>query len=249
MKKLLFPVMVLALLALPLWSQTAAPADTSAGTLETFWHMISSPQGFRDLIAWGGYFILFAIIFSETGLLIGFFLPGDSLLVTAGLLASAGLLDIALLNLLLIPAAIIGDAVGYSIGYRSGSRLLNRPNSRFFKKEHIEKTQAFYAKHGGKTIVLARFVPIVRTFAPVVAGLARMPYRNFVTFNIAGGVLWIASTTLLGYFLGRAIPDIEKYVHYVIAAVIFLSIVPIIIEFIRARMRKRAGVEEAVESK
>ena len=113
--------------------------------------MISSPEGFREMIAWGGYFVLFAIIFAETGLLIGFFLPGDSLLVTAGLLASAGLLDIALLNVLLIPAAIIGDAVGYSIGYRSGSRLFNRPNSRFFKKEHLEKTQAFYEKHGGKS--------------------------------------------------------------------------------------------------
>lgn len=205
--------------------------------------MISSPEGFRELIAWGGYVVLILIIFSETGLLIGFFLPGDSLLVTAGVLAAAGLLDITLLNVLLIPAAIIGDATGYTIGFRSGKRLLQRPDSRFFKKSHVDKTQEFYAKHGGKTIVLARFVPIVRTFAPVVAGIARMPYRQFALFNVAGGVLWIASTTLLGYFLGKVIPDIERYIHYVIAAVIFLSILPIIFEFIRNRRNRRAAAE------
>lgn len=208
-----------------------------------FFHMISSPEGFRELIAWGGYIVLILIIFSETGLLIGFFLPGDSLLVTAGVLAAAGLLDITLLNVLLIPAAIIGDATGYTIGFRSGKRLLQRPDSRFFKKSHVDKTQEFYAKHGGKTIVLARFVPIVRTFAPVVAGIARMPYRQFAIFNVAGGVFWIASTTLLGYFLGKVIPDIERYIHYVIAAVIFLSILPIIFEFVRNRRNRRATAE------
>lgn len=197
------------------------------------------------MIAWGGYAILFAIIFAETGLLIGFFLPGDSLLVTAGILASQDLfgLDIVLLILILIPAAIIGDAVGYSIGRRSGDRLLKRPDSRFFKREHIEKTQAFYAKHGGKTIVLARFVPIVRTFAPVVAGIAKMPYREFALFNIAGGLLWILSTTLLGFFLGKIIPreTLTSYIHYVIGGVILVSIIPIIIEFVKARSRKRAA--------
>jgi membrane-associated protein len=200
--------------------------------------MITTPEGFDKLIAWGGYIILFIIIFSETGLLIGFFLPGDSLLVTAGVLAAAGKLDIALLNLLLIPAAIIGDAVGYTIGYRSGKRLLNRPDSRFFKKAHIEKTQEFYAKHGGKTIVLARFIPVIRTFAPVVAGLGRMPYRQFASFNVVGGVLWIGSTTLLGYALGNSIPNIGSYLHYVIAVVIFISLLPVAIEFLRARKRR-----------
>ncbi len=204
--------------------------------------MISSPEGFREMIAWGGYVILFLIIFSETGLLIGFFLPGDSLLVTAGVLAAAGMLDIVLLNLLLIPAAIIGDATGYTIGFRSGRRLLQRPDSRFFKKSHVEKTQEFYAKHGGKTIVLARFVPIVRTFAPVVAGVARMPYKKFATFNVAGGIFWIASTTLLGYWLGKVIPDIERYLHYVIGAVILLSVLPIAIEFIRNKRKQRNEV-------
>jgi membrane-associated protein len=207
-------------------------------SISEFFHMITTPEGFDKLIAWGGYIILFIIIFSETGLLIGFFLPGDSLLVTAGVLAAAGKLDIALLNLLLIPAAIIGDAVGYTIGYRSGKRLLNRPDSRFFKKAHIEKTQEFYAKHGGKTIVLARFIPVIRTFAPVVAGLGRMPYRQFASFNVVGGVLWIGSTTLLGYALGNSIPNIGSYLHYVIAVVIFISLLPVAIEFLRARKRR-----------
>ena len=210
-------------------------------SISDFFHMISSPQGFEQLVRWGGYVALIVIVFAETGLLVGFFLPGDSLLVSAGVLAAAGLLDIALLNVLLIPAAIIGDATGYSIGRRGSKRLLARPDGRFFKREHLVRTQAFYAKHGGKTIVLARFIPLIRTFAPVVAGIAGMPYRQFAVFNIAGGVLWISSTTLLGYFLGRSIPNIGSYIHYVIAVVIFISILPVIIEYIRHRMRKRAA--------
>ncbi len=211
--------------------------------LSDFFHMITSKEGFNQIIEWGGYAALFAIIFSETGLLIGFFLPGDSLLFTAGLLSSNHRfgLDIFWLNVLLIPAAIIGDAVGYTIGRRSGDRLYNRPNSRFFKKEHIEKTQAFYAKHGGKTIILARFVPIVRTFAPMIAGAAKMPYREFATFNILGGILWIMSTTLLGYFLGQN-EWVEENFEKVILGIIFLSILPIIIELLRARSRKRKGL-------
>lgn len=219
---------------------TACSGDVEVNSLGDFFALITTPEGFREMIAWGGYIVLAAIVFAETGLLVGFFLPGDSLLVTAGLLASTDAfgLNIVLLNLILIPAAIIGDAVGYSIGYRSGRRLLSRPDSRFFKREHLEKTQAFYDKHGGKTIVLARFVPLIRTFAPVVAGLARMPYRNFAVFNITGGVLWISSTTLLGFFLGRSIPNIEQYIHYVIAIVIFVSLIPIIVEFVKHRMRR-----------
>jgi len=208
-------------------------------SLSDFFSLITSPEGFNTMIEWGGYAVLWGIIFAETGLLIGFFLPGDSLLVTAGLLASQNQfgLDIFWLNVLLIPAAIIGDAVGYTIGRKSGERLYSRPDSRFFKREHIEKTKAFYARHGGKTIVLARFVPIVRTFAPMIAGAAKMPYRQFATFNILGGVLWILTTTLLGYFLGN-IPGVDRYLHLVIGAVIVLSIVPIVVEVIKARRRK-----------
>jgi membrane-associated protein len=224
---------------------TACDSGVEINSVGDFFSLITTPEGFRKMIAWGGYVVLFAIIFAETGLLVGFFLPGDSLLVTAGLLASTDAfgLDIVMLNALLIPAAIIGDAVGYSIGYRSGQRLLTRPDSRFFKREHLEKTQAFYDKHGGKTIVLARFVPLIRTFAPVVAGLARMPYRNFAVFNVFGGIFWISSTTLLGYFLGRSIPNIERYIHYVIGIVIFLSILPIIIEFIKHRIARKRKLD------
>jgi membrane-associated protein len=236
--RLLIGTMVIALIF-------AACDDAGAGrSLGDYWHMISTPEGFRELIQLGGYLILWIIIFSETGLLIGFFLPGDSLLVTAGVLAAAGMLDIVLLNVLLIPAAIIGDATGYSIGFRTGHRLYDRPDSRFFKKEHIEKTHAFYEKHGGKTIIIARFVPIIRTFAPVVAGVARMRYRDFAMFNIVGGIGWIASTTLLGYFLGSSIPEIESYLHYVIGVIILLSIIPIIVEFIKHRRRKALAAEE-----
>lgn len=211
-------------------------------------HTFTTSEGLSAFVRSGeivAYIVLFAIIFSETGLLIGFFLPGDSLLVIAGVLAANGDLDILWLNLLLVPAAIIGDAVGYNIGLRGGKRLMNRPNSRLFKREHLVKTQEFYEKHGGKTIVIARFIPIVRTFAPVVAGIAQMPYKTFGTFNIMGGILWIASTTLLGFFLGRSIPDIERYLHYVIAVVIVISIIPPIVELIRARKRKKEANAEA----
>lgn len=208
-------------------------------SISDFFNMISSPGGIEQMIRWGGYFVLFLIVFAETGLLIGFFLPGDSLLVTAGVLAAAGVLDITLLNLVLIPAAIIGDATGYTIGLRGGRRLMNRENSRFFRREHLEKTQRFYEKHGGKTIVLARFIPLIRTFAPVVAGIGRMPYRQFALFNVFGGLFWIASTTLTGYFLGSRVPNISQHLHYVIGAVVLLSILPVIYELVRGWMRRR----------
>lgn len=217
--------------------------------LKEFFELFTTTEGLNRFIDWYGqtglYVTLIAIIFAETGLLIGFFLPGDSLLVTAGLLASAGKLDIFWLNALLIPAAIIGDAVGYSIGRRSGKHLLNRPDTRFFKKSHILKTQEFYDKHGGKTIVIARFIPLIRTFAPVVAGIAGMPYRRFATYNIAGGIFWIMSTTFAGYFLGQLIPDIDRYLHLVIAVVIFLSLLPPLIEFAKHFLRKRAAASAA----
>ncbi|MFN0159413.1 MAG: DedA family protein [Bacteroidota bacterium] len=192
----------------------------------------------EEIVLWGGYIGLFAIIFAETGLLIGFFLPGDSLLVTAGLLASQGFLDITWLNILLCIAAITGDAVGYYIGLRAGHSLFNRPESRFFKRSHLLKTKEFYDKYGGITIVLARFMPFARTFAPVVAGIAEMKYRRFAMFNIFGGIGWITSMTLLGYFLGRSIPGIEKKIEYVIAVVIFLSILPLIIKYLQHKFKK-----------
>jgi membrane-associated protein len=208
--------------------------------ISQFFHTILTTDGLRHLVVEGGYIALFIIIFSETGLLIGFFLPGDSLLVSTGLLIATGMVDmnIVTLNLLLMLAAVLGDATGYFIGRRAGHALYNRPNSRWFKREHLMRTHAFYEKHGGKTIILARFIPIVRTFAPVVAGAADMGYRKFATFNIIGGVAWIFSTTMLGYLLARVVPDIEKYLHLVIAVVIFLSLLPPIIEWLKHRKKK-----------
>ncbi len=185
------------------------------------------------------------IIFSETGLMVGFFLPGDSLLVTAGVLAAAGLLNIYALVPTLLGAAVLGNATGYQIGKRAGQALYSRPNSFFFRREHLVKTHEFYERHGGKTIILAQFMPIVRTFAPVVAGAAGMTYRRFATFNVVGAACWIPSMTLIGYFLGRAIPDIEKRIHLVVAVVIFLSLLPAIISVLRAKLQARRSPARA----
>ena len=190
------------------------------------------------LITWGGYPGLALIIFAETGAMV-FFLPGDSLLVVAGLYAAAGKLDILWLNLLLIPMAIIGDATSYFIGARSGPKIFNRPESRFFKPAHIKAAHAFYEKHGGKAIILARFMPLVRTFVPVVAGAAQMPYRRFAMFNVVGAAAWIISMTMTGYLLANwsksAGFPIEKHIEKLIILVVFLSILPGIIEYIKAK--------------
>ncbi len=186
-----------------------------------------------ELIRYVGLIGLILIVFAETGLLIGFFLPGDSLLITAGLFAARGDLDIAMLQLTLIPAAIIGDATGYYIGKHTGTALYNRPDSLLFRREHIRITQEFYAKHGGKTIVIARFIPILRTFAPVVAGVGNMGYRRFAIFNVVGAILWVSGMTLAGYLLGNMVPDIESRIHLVIAGVIGLSLLPPAIAWLR----------------
>lgn len=199
--------------------------------------IFSTIYHFDELIRVGGYTALFAIVFAETGLLAGFFLPGDSLLVTAGLIAATpgGPLRIELLIPLLCAAAIIGDSVGYAIGFHLGPRIFNREDSRFFHKDHLVRTQRFYEKHGPKTIILARFVPLVRTFAPTVAGVGRMRYKTFFFYNIVGGIGWVCSMTLVGYFLGRLIPDIEKYIHGVVAVVILISFIPIYLEWRNSR--------------
>ena len=200
-----------------------------------------------ELIRIGGLVGLVIIVFAETGLMLGFFLPGDSLLVTAGLFAAKGDLDILWLNVCLIAAAIVGDAVGYWIGHRTGQALYSRPNSFFFRREHLIKTHEFYERHGGKTIVIARFMPIVRTFAPVVAGAATMTYRRFVVYNALGGVLWVASMTLTGYFLGLAVPDIDRHIHIVVAVVIFLSLLPALIAYLKNRLQARSVAPAVTE--
>jgi membrane-associated protein len=202
--------------------------------------VVAGRYALDDLIRWGGYVVLVAIVFTETGLLIGFFLPGDSLLITAGLVAATGALDIWWLNALLIVAAIAGDSVGYAIGARIGPRLFTRQESLLFNPRHVQRTREFYARHGAKTIVIARFVPIIRTFAPVVAGVGQMEYRRFLLYNVAGGVGWVVSMTWAGYLLGQTVPNIGDHIHVVVAVVIVLSLVPIGIELWRER-RHRAS--------
>lgn len=200
-----------------------------------------------ELIKTIGYIGVFAIVFAESGLLIGFFLPGDSLLFTAGFLASQDILSLPVLAIGCGIFAILGDSVGYMFGRRVGRRLFEREDSTLFKKKHLQAAEAFYEKHGGKTIIIARFIPIVRTFAPVVAGAADMTYKKFATYNIIGGILWITSTTFLGYILGNTIPNITSYLHYIIGAVIILSILPPIIEILKER-KKRRLLREAAQS-
>ena len=189
------------------------------------------------LIQWGGYVLLVAIIFAETGLLIGCFLPGDSLLITAGLLAAAGHLNIWWINVLLIVAAIVGDSVGYAIGARLGPRIFTREKSLLFNPKHVVRTQHFYEKYGPKTIVIARFVPIIRTFAPVLAGVGMMRYRRFLTYNVLGGIGWVVSMSWAGYLLGHAVPNISRHMHVLVIAIIVLSCIPIAVEIYRERRK------------
>jgi membrane-associated protein len=202
--------------------------------------LLTGAQSLDALIRWGGYTLLTAIVFTETGLLVGFFLPGDSLLITAGLVAAAGGLDIWWLDVLLVAAAVSGDSVGYAIGARIGPRLFTREKSWLFNPRHVVRTREFYARHGAKTIVIARFVPIIRTFAPVVAGVGQMSYRRFLFYNLAGGVGWVASMTWAGYLLGNVVPNIDRHIHIVVIVVIVLSVIPIAVEILRERRRQSA---------
>ena len=204
-------------------------------------------QRLRDLpalVQWAGYVGLTLIIFAETGLLVGFFLPGDSLLVTAGLLAAdPGFgLNVWWLGLILSVAAVVGDTVGYHVGKVTGPRIFTRQDSLFFHRDHLLRAQAFYDRHGGKTIILARFMPIIRTFAPVVAGVGQMRYRSFLAYNVVGGLLWIWSMLMTGWVLARTVPGVAKHVEKIILLVIFLSILPGIIAWLRERRATTARV-------
>jgi len=176
-----------------------------------------------------------AIVFAETGLLVGFFLPGDSLLVTAGLVSARGLLDVYVLGMMLHIAAICGNSCGYFIGRSTGPRIFTRENSLLFNRNHVLRAQEFYARHGRKTIILAQFMPIIRTFSPVVAGVGRMPYRQFLTISIIGTLLWVWTMLFTGYFLGRYIPGVDQHIEIVVMLVIFISILPGIISWWRQR--------------
>ncbi len=195
----------------------------------------------------GGYILVTAIIFAECGLLVGFFLPGDSLLFAAGILAAEGLFNIWLIMGLLLVAAILGVSVGYAFGSRWGRRLFQRPESRFFKQENLRQAEEFYEHHGGKTIILARFIPIIRTFAPIVAGIGRMPYLQFLIYNIVGGVIWVLGLVGAGYWLGHRVKNIDHYLLPIIAIVIVLSVLPGIIHMLRTPER-RLGISQRLKS-
>jgi membrane-associated protein len=198
-----------------------------------------------ELVQWAGLFGLAAIIFSETGLLIGVFLPGDSLLVTAGLLAARGYLNVYALAPVLTVAAICGNSVGYFIGRATGPRIFNRENSLFFNKKHAIRAHEFYEKYGRKTIVLAQFMPIIRTFAPVVAGVGGMKFRTFITFNLVGAFFWIWSMVAIGYFLGSYIPGIDQHIEIVVVIVVFISLLPGLISWYRGSRAKRDDTSSA----
>jgi membrane-associated protein len=203
--------------------------------LKDLFHRLTDVE---NLVRVGGLTAMTAIIFAETGLMIGFFLPGDSLLVTAGVFAATGQLNIWAVNGLLIVAAIAGDTVGYWFGRRVGPALFTRPKSLLFNPDHLRRAHDFYEKHGGKTIIIARFMPVIRTFAPIVAGMGEMEYRRFLSFNVFGGLFWVISMTGIGYFLGK-IPGVRDHIEVVILIVVFLSILPGIIAFARERFKKK----------
>jgi membrane-associated protein len=203
------------------------------------WRSLTDPDQLIHLLTqvltgWLGYGLLTFIVFAETGLLVGLFLPGDSLLFTVGVVCGAGDLDIVTISALLVAASIAGDQSGYFLGRRTGPAIFSRPDSRIFKQEYVTRTQAFYAKHGGKTLIYAKFAPIVRTFAPFMAGVGRMPYRRFVSFNIFGGLGWVLSMTLAGYYLGE-VPLIRKNFEKVVLGIVVVSLLPLIIQYWQSR--------------
>jgi len=208
--------------------------------MEFLWNLFHRIYDVEFLVRTGGLVALIVIVFVETGLLVGFFLPGDSLLVTAGIFAARGDLDLVTLNASLSLAAIAGDSVGYGIGVRTGPKIFTREDSLFFNRKHLISAKEFYDRHGGFTIFIARFMPIIRTFAPVVAGVGAMQYRKFIAYNVFGGIFWVLSMTLAGYFLGTLVPNIQERIHLVIAVVIVLSLLPAIIKFFSERSKARS---------
>ena len=217
-----------------------------SSVLEFIFKTLTTPEKLIEFLAtvmtgWYGYALLFGIVFAETGLLVGFFLPGDSLLFTVGVVAGAGHLDVVAIIVLLIIAAIVGDGVGYLLGRNAGPLVFSRPDSRWFKKEYLDQTRKFYEKHGGKTIIYARFVPIIRTFAPFVAGVGNMSYSRFLSFNIFGGIGWVVLLTMMGYYLG-GYDLVRKNFEKVILGIVLVSVLPILVEFFKHRNRSKISV-------
>lgn len=204
-------------------------------TILRLFHALFNPDGLRELIRTGGAPLICTIVFIETGFFVGFFLPGDSLLVTAGILSAGGVIPLKWLLLPVMLCAIAGDQIGYWIGRSAGAALYRREDSFFFRRSHLQRAHDFYEKYGGRAVILARFVPIVRTFCPPVAGAAKMPYVRYLAFDIFGGIFWVGAMILGGYSLGRSVPNISQRIHYVIAVVVILSVMPAIISILRAR--------------
>ena len=206
--------------------------------LESILHFLRSlydPEGLKELIRTGGAPLICGIVFIETGFFVGFFLPGDSLLITAGIFAAADVIPLRWLLLPVMLCAIVGDQIGYWIGRSAGAALYKRKDSFLFRKKHLERAREFYEKYGGRAVILARFVPIIRTFCPPVAGAALMPYGRYVMFDIFGGIFWVGAMILGGYTLGRSVPNIGKYIHYVIGVVVLLSILPAVIGILKSK--------------
>jgi membrane-associated protein len=209
------------------------------------WRSLTDPDQLIHLLTqvltgWLGYGLLAFVVFAETGLLVGLFLPGDSLLFTVGVVCGAGDLDIVKITALLVIASIIGDQSGYFLGRRTGPAIFSRKDSRVFKQEYVTRTQAFYAKHGGKTLIYAKFAPIVRTFAPFMAGVGRMPYGRFVSFHVLGGLGWVLSMTLAGYYLG-GVPVIRRNFEKVVLLIVFVSLLPLLIHYVQSRRATAAA--------
>jgi membrane-associated protein len=200
-----------------------------------FLRALYDPEGLKELIRWGGAPLVCGIVFVETGFFVGFFLPGDSLLVTAGIFAAANVLPLRWLLLPVMACAIVGDQMGYWIGRTAGPALYRREDSFFFRRSHLQRAHEFYEKYGGRAVILARFVPIVRTFCPPVSGAAAMPYGRYLLYDIFGGICWVGAMILGGFFLGRSVPNIGSRIHYVIAVVVVVSILPAIIGVLRTR--------------
>jgi len=211
-----------------------------------FLHSLYNPNGLKELIGWGGAPLICFIVFIETGFFVGFFLPGDSLLVTVGIFSAGGFIHMPLKWLLLsvMLCAIVGDQIGYWIGRSAGAALYRREESFFFRRSHLQRAHDFYEKYGGRAVILARFIPIVRTFCPPVAGAAKMPYSSYVAFDICGGIFWVATMILAGYTLGRSVPNIGARIHYVIAVVIVVSVLPAVISIYRSRHKFSASGDQ-----
>ena len=206
--------------------------------LESILHLLRAlydPEGLKELVRSGGAPLICFIVFIETGFFVGFFLPGDSLLITAGIFAAAGVLPLRWLLLPVMACAIVGDQIGYWIGRTAGPALYRREDSFFFRRSHLQRAHEFYEKYGGRAVILARFVPIVRTFCPPVAGAAQMPYFHYFLFDIFGGIFWVGAMILGGFFLGRSVPNIGQKIHYVIIVVAVLSVLPALISILRSR--------------